>query len=342
MDLQQLIGWTFQLSIVAAAFGCGLKATTADVSDSMRQPGPLGRSLLAMFVIVPVVAVALVHAFDFPQGAEVALIALAISPLAALIPGNLIKAGRRPSCAVAPMATVALLSIAIVPLLAALIGRFLGPPFVISPWRVAGVIAAAVLLPLVAGMVIRGLRPALADRMALPAALLGTVVLRLATLALLVTSLHAIWALIANGTVIAVAVLVVVGFAAGHLLGRPEPDGRTVLALASGFRHPAVALAIAAVGASNPHFAAAIVLYLLLGDIVGLPYAIWRQRSRDQPTDAEAAAVILAAREKAVDDIRAEQAAPYYVAPPAQPTSSQGAPVPPSTNGGNAAKRSRQ
>jgi hypothetical protein len=124
--------------------------------------------------------------------------------------------------------------------------------------------------------------------------------------------------------VIAAAVLVVVGFAAGHLLGGPDPDGRTVLALASGFRHPAVALAIAAVSASDPHFAAAIVLYLLLGDIVGLLYAIWRQRSRGQPNDAEAAASILAAREKAVDDIRAEQAAPYYVAPPVQPTSSQG------------------
>ena len=235
MDLQQLINWTFQLSIVAAAFGCGLKATTADVSDPMRQPEPLGRSLLAMFVIVPVVAVALVHAFDFPQGAEVALIALAISPLAALIPGNLIKAGRRPSCAVAPMATVALLSIAIVPLLAVLIGRFLGPPFVISPWRVAGVIATTVLLPLVAGMAVRELRPALADRIALPAALLGTVLLRLATLALLVTSLHAIWALIANGTVIAVAVLVVVGFAAGHLLGGPDPDGRRLPARADAF-----------------------------------------------------------------------------------------------------------
>src|SRR5262249_6069808 len=43
--------------------------------------------------------------------------------------------------------------------------------------------------------------------------------LRLATLALLLTSLHAIWALIVNGTVIAIAVVVVVGFAAGHVLG---------------------------------------------------------------------------------------------------------------------------
>src|SRR5262245_22143170 len=213
MDLQQLIAWTFQLSIVAAAFGCGLKAATADVSESMRQPGPLGRSLLAMFVIVSVVAVVLVHAFNFPFGAEVVLIALAISPLAALILGNLIKAGWR---SVAVMATVALVLIAIVLLLAALIGRFLAAPFDISPSRVAGVIAATVLLPLVAGMVIRGLRPALADRLALPAALLGTVLLRLATLALLVTNLHAIWALIANGTVIAAAILVLVGFAAGH------------------------------------------------------------------------------------------------------------------------------
>jgi BASS family bile acid:Na+ symporter len=342
MDLQQLIIWSFQLSIAAAAFGCALKATTADLHDLMGRPGLLGRSLLAMFVVVAVVAVALVQAFDFPHGAEVALIALAISPLPALIPGNLIKAGRRSSYPVALVATVALLSIAIVPLLAVLIGRYLGPSFVVSPLRVAGVAAATVLLPFVAGMVICRLRPALADHIALPAALLGTVVLRLATVVLLVTSLHAIWALIANGTVIAVGLLVVVGFAAGHLLGGPDPDGRTALALASGFRHPAVALAIATVGASDRHFAAAIVLYSLLGDLVGLPYTIWRQRSQSQPTDAEAAAIILAAREKAVDDIREGHGAPYYVAPPVQQTSSQGTPAPRSSNGVDPAKRSRQ
>jgi BASS family bile acid:Na+ symporter len=219
------------------------------------------------------------------------------------------------------MAMIAPLSIGIVPLLVALIGRYLGPS-VVSPWRTASVIAAIVLLPLFAGMVVRALRPALADRVALPATLLGTVLLRLATVTLLVTSLPAIWTLIANGTVIAVAVLVVVGFAVGHRLGGPDHDGRTVLALTSGFRHPAVTLAIAAVSASDRYFAAAIVLYLLLGDIVGLPYTIWRQRGRGQPTDAEAAAIVLGACEKAVDDIRAGQAAPYYIAPPSQRASS--------------------
>jgi len=338
MGLRQLVIWAFQLSIVATAFGFGLSATTEDVRDLIRQPGRLARCLLTIFVIVPVVAVALAHAFDFPHAAEVAMIALAISPLAALIPRSLINIGGKPS--VALMAAVAPLSIVIVPLLAVLIGRYLGRPFVVSPLRVAGVVAATVLLPLVAGMAVRAVRPALADRIELPAALVGTVVLRLATLALLVTNLHAIWELIANGTVIAIAVLVVVGLAAGHLLAGSDPDGGTGLALASGFRHPAVALAITALSSSQ-YFAAAIVLYLLLGDIFGLAYTIWR-RSRGALTDAEVSAAILNAREKAVDNIRAGREAPYYLAPSIEPSRSNGAPASPVADGGDPAKRNRQ
>ena len=339
MDLQQFIAWAFQLSIVAMVFALGLGTTIEGVRHLLRRPGLLGRSLLAIFVIVPIVAVILAHAFDFPHAAEVAVIALAISPLPPLIPRNLIVAGRRASYSAALMAAVALLSIMIVPLLAELIGRYLGPSFAMSPLRVTGVIAATVLLPLVAGMAVRALRPVLADRIELPASVVGAVVLRLATLALLFTSLHAVWALIANGMVVAIALLVVVGLAGGHLLGGPEPDRRAVLALAGASRHPAIALAIAAATSLDPHFCAAAVLYLLLGDLFGLPYTIWRQRTRGQPTDAEAAAIILRAREQSVDDLRAGRTAPYYAVPPTQPSQSDGAPLQPSPDGGEAARR---
>jgi hypothetical protein len=80
------------------------------------------------------------------------------------------------------------------------------------------------------------------------------------------------------------------------------------------------------------------VLYLLLGDIVGLPYTIWRQRSRGSLTYAEAAAIILDARKKAVDDLRAGRAAPYYLAPWIEPNPSSSATLPSSANGGDAAK----
>jgi len=336
MDLQRLISWAFQLSIVAMVFALGLGTTTEDVRDLLRRPGLLGRSLLAIFVIVPVAAVILVHAFDFPHAAEVALIALAISPLPPLIPRNLITAARGASHAAALLATVALLSIVIVPLLAWLIGRYL-EPLAVPPLRIAGAIAVTVLLPLATGMATRALRPALGDRIELPATLVGSVALRLATLALLVTGLHAIWALIANGMVIAIAVLVVVGLAAGHLLGGPQPDERTVLGLAGASRHPGVAFAAFAATSLEVHFGATVVLYLLLGDLFGLPYTIWRQRTRGQLTDAEAAAAILHAREKSVDDLRAGRSAPYYAVPPVGSKQSDDAPLQSSPNGSDAA-----
>src|SRR5262245_21618710 len=74
-------------------------------------------------------------------------------------------------------------------------------------------------------------------------------------------------------------------------------------------------------------------------DIVGLPYTIWRQRSRGSLTYAEAAAIILDARGKAVDDLRAGRAAPYYLAPSIEPNPSSSATLPSSANGGDSAKR---
>src|SRR5262245_33501683 len=192
MDLQQLIAWAFQLSIIAMVFALGLGTTGDDLRHLLRRPSLLGRSLLVIFVIVPVAAVILAHAFDFPHAAEVALIALAISPLPPLISRNLITAASGASYTAAPLATVALLSIVFVPLLAWLLGHYLGPSFAVSPLRFAAAIAGIVLLPLAAGVAIRALRPTLADSIELPAALVGTVVLRLATLALLIIGLHAI------------------------------------------------------------------------------------------------------------------------------------------------------
>jgi bile acid:Na+ symporter, BASS family len=320
MDLKLLIVWTFHASIVATVFGFGLKATIEDLLDLVRRPAVLARSLLAMFVVMPVIAVLLAHAFEFQHTVEVALIALAISPLPPLIPNKLTKQGGRPSHAIALMATSALLSIAIVPLLVALLERYSGQSLAVSPWTVAGIIVLSVLLPLAAGMVFRAWLPALADRIEPLASTVGSVLLRLAALALLVATLPAIWAVIKHGTIIAIVIFVVVGLAAGHLLGGPDAEGRTVLALATASRHPAIALAIASASFPEEHFGATILLYLLVSALLGVPYTLWQ---RKKARDIEAAAAMLEAQQKAVDDIRAGRPAPYFIAAAAAPTPSR-------------------
>jgi bile acid:Na+ symporter, BASS family len=333
MELKQLTIWALQLSILVIVFALGLKTRIDDLLYMVRRPSLLARSLLAMFVVMPLIALLLGRAFDFPHVVEVALVALAVSPLPLLIPSTLTKLGGRASQATALLATVAFLSIVIAPVLVELF--FFGRPLTVSSGKVAAVIAVTVPLPLVAGMLFRAVLPDLAERVELPISIVGNVVLRLAALVLLVMSWSAVWSLIGNGTIIAIAIFVVAGLAAGHLLGGPAPGGQTVLAFATAFRHPGIALAVPVANLPEENFVAVILLYLLVSVIVGVPYAIWRRRVSGDLSDAGAAGVILDARKRAVEDIQAGRAAPYYIIPPTGPESSGASSSPQSSGSGN-------
>ena len=95
MDLKQLIVLALQLSVVSIVFSFGLRSTLDDVLYLWRHPGLLLRSVLAVLVIMPVVAVVLTRMFSFRDTVEIALIALAISPMPPLLPKKEIKAGGR-------------------------------------------------------------------------------------------------------------------------------------------------------------------------------------------------------------------------------------------------------
>jgi BASS family bile acid:Na+ symporter len=98
-------------------------------------------------------------------------------------------------------------------------------------------------------------------------------------LAVLIAVGPAIVSLIGDGTVLAIAAVVVAGLLAGHWLGGPDPDDRTALAIAASMRHPGVALAIARLNFPDEKLApAAVLLFLLVNVIVTLPYGVWRRR----------------------------------------------------------------
>ncbi len=109
--------------------------------------------------------------------------------------------------------------------------------------------------------------------------MIAKVLLPLALLVLLAAAAPAILALIGNGgIVIAMVIFLTVGLAVGHMLGRPDPDHSLVLALSTACRHPAIALSIAAANFPEERFGAPILLYVLLGAIVAVPYLAWQRR----------------------------------------------------------------
>jgi BASS family bile acid:Na+ symporter len=53
MALKHIVVLALQVSIFCTVFGFGLKTTTDDLMYVIRRPGLLARSLLAVFIIMP-------------------------------------------------------------------------------------------------------------------------------------------------------------------------------------------------------------------------------------------------------------------------------------------------
>ncbi len=278
MELRQFVMLLLQVSILSTVFALGLKAAPGDLLYLVRRPGLLARSLLAVFVIMPAVTVTLLRLFDFTRTVEIALVALALSPVPPLLPKRESKAGGDSSYALGLMAILALLSILIVPLGLEILQRIFVRELTIAPSAVARVVLIAALLPVAVGMALRAMLPTIAGRLETFATIVGRVLLPVSVVLLLALTHAAIWALMTPGTTLAIAIFVIAGLGIGHVLGGPNPEQSVVLALSTACRHPAIALSIAATNFPDERFGAVILLYLLLNVVIGFPYVAWQRR----------------------------------------------------------------
>ncbi len=280
MTLQQAVMLGLQASILLTVFGFGLQATLHDMQYLLRRPSLLARSLLAMFVVMPVVAVVLAQAFELRPSVRIALVALAISPVPPLLPGKEGKAAGQGAYGLSLMGIVSLLSIIVVPLSVEVLERYLGRSFAMPAGDIARVVVTMALLPLAAGLACRALVPGVAARLVRPVKLVGTVILLAGVLALLITIMPAFVRLVGGGTLLSMATFVLVGLAVGHWLGGPKVDESTVLALSTATRHPAIALALAKANfPDEPFLVATVLLYLVVVTFVSVPYIVRQRRA---------------------------------------------------------------
>ena len=279
MDLGKLIAAAFPVSVFLIVAGFALDAAWQDITFLFKRPALLVRSLLAIFVVMPIVAAMLMVTLGFKPQIEVALVLLAVSPVFPMLPKKVTSAGGSRSYAYGLLATAALFSIALVPLSVAILGAVFGKDISVSSAVVVKVVLITILAPLVLGVLVRQYAPAFAARIKGLVSGLGSVILLLAFIPLLISLWPTFLALLGQGTLVAIAIIAVVALAVGHFLGGPESDDRTVLALATELRHPAVALSIAAANGADKFVSAAILLYVVVSGIMSIPYTSWRKRS---------------------------------------------------------------
>jgi len=284
--MRELILIVLQVSIMCTVLGFGLAASVADLLYLVHRPALLARSLLAVFVIMPIFTLGLVRSLAFPLTTEAVLLALSMSAVPPLLPMKQDKAGGNASYGLGLMVVLSFASIAVIPAAVAIMERFFERPIVVAPAVIAGVVMKSTLAPLAAGLAIRAIWPAIARWLQKPVGVISNVLLPLAVVALVAGGFSEIWAAAGNGTVLAIVISTVAGLAIGHVLGGPDPDHSAVLALSTACRHPAMALAIATTVIPDQRFGATILLYLLVNIVAGLPYILWQRRRAVVPSGA--------------------------------------------------------
>jgi BASS family bile acid:Na+ symporter len=106
--------------------------------------------------------------------------------------------------------------------------------------------------------------------------MVATIVLLLCGAAILYVAAPAVWSLVGNATIIVLGVFVIVGLVVGYLLGGPEEENRTALAIATSSRHPGIAIAIAQANFPEEKLAmAGVLLYLVVNGVVSVVFNKW-------------------------------------------------------------------
>ena len=263
-----------KVAVMAIILAIGMDSTLEDVAYLWKRPGLLVRSLLAMYVVVPMVALLFVKVLTLPPGVEVALLVLAVSAGGLMLPRRLMGVGDG-SYVFSLVVLSSLLAIVTVPAWLALFGPLFGDTAELLPIEVARVIGRVFLLPLIVGMLVHWLIPEISSRMSERLLLVGGTVLAVCILFLLITNgnliLEAGWP-----AILTLAVMTLVAMTVGHIMGGPDPDNRTVLAISCATRHAGLVVLVAA-SVPGPRTAALVGAYFIASAIVTIPYLRWRK-----------------------------------------------------------------
>ncbi|MGE0867888.1 MAG: bile acid:sodium symporter family protein [Kofleriaceae bacterium] len=252
----------------------GMGFTVRDIISPLRDPGRVARALVGNFVLVPLLAVGVVHAFSLDPALELGLILLGTSAgtpflikLVAFARAD-VALGTALLVLLVPM-TVVFMPIA-VPLLA--------PDIAVDAAAIAVPLALTLLLPLGVGLIVSEKAQRWARRLQPIARTASTITLVLLFAAILLVNLRDLGHLLASRAAFAILVFVAGSFVIGYVIASPHPERRAVLGLGTAQRNIAAATVVAAEGFRGSDTLVLVVVTAVVGLLFLVPLARWLRR----------------------------------------------------------------
>ena len=271
-DIDTIVSSYATITLFLLMFTIGLREGFVNLTLLWRRPGLLFRCLLASFVLVPIAAMAIDTIVPMSDPVRAGMGAMAVCPGAPMLYRKLVSLKANAPIAGSYQVTMSLFAVVLVPLWIILINVLYlrqNPNTIVDVGRQ---IAFIQLIPITAGMVIRGWFPSLGEDLLPPTQKISSVMLLGVLVVILIVALPQVLR-VGVVTVLGVVLFVAATLVIGHYLGGPTPEGRVALALANSSRNAGLALALVAINVENEGpILGAISAIALLSAVAGVIY----------------------------------------------------------------------
>jgi BASS family bile acid:Na+ symporter len=226
--------------VLSSMLGLGLSITLKEIAGTLKNIPLILKSLLANFVLVPLVGFVMIKALDLDQGVAAGLVLMSLSAGAPMLAKYSQVAKANLAFAATLMVLLQVGTIIVVPIVFPLIV----PGADVSAWGIIKSLFTTLLLPLVVGVFIRARYESWVEtiqKYAAPLSSLGLVGTLIFAVLLYADDLLSMWG---TGAFILVILLILLALGIGYLLGGPERDNREVLGMGTAQRNLSAALLI--------------------------------------------------------------------------------------------------
>jgi bile acid:Na+ symporter, BASS family len=266
--------------VVSSTLAVGLALTVQQILAPLRNGRLVALSLLANFVLVPIVAIGIARLFGLDEPLRVGLLLVGVAggapfllKLADLAKGNT-------PFAVGLMVVLMVITVGYMPIvLPALLEGV-----AVNPANIARSLILLMLIPLALGLALRAWHPPGAARVRAFVAPVSSISMIFVVVLTTAGHFRSMLSILGSFGILAAAIFVAVCFAIGWVLGGPGVDTQGVLALGTAQRNTAAALVVAGQNFSDAKVVVMITVVMIVSFAMLMPLARVLAR-RHQPGD---------------------------------------------------------
>ncbi len=239
--LSSIAGIASLLFVVTSMLALSFKLSIQQMTQPLKDIRLVILALLANFVLVPLLALAIIKVFPLDQTLQIGVLLLGTAAGSPFIPKLVQGARGNVPYSVGLMFLIMVVSIFYIPVVLPL----LLPGVEINPWDIARSLIVTMLIPLVIGILIKSHSPDVADHWEPVMSKISSVSILVVWVVGFGLNLSNILNFIGTSGIGAMALLIVGSLVIGFLLGGRDPGVRTAMGLSTATRNGAAALLVA-------------------------------------------------------------------------------------------------